>query len=356
MTPIPPSPRNRRQLSRSLPWQLPVIGLLVICTVALTLWQPGRASEAGDAAAASVAAVEGVVEGMVESEPVGDPLDDPTIEASALDQSSAINLLVLGTDGRDQQDGPPRTDLIMVIMLNRAPERATVLSIPRDLWVPIDGYGEGKINTAFFLGSLDGDGTILARRTVEDLLGIEIDHALRVDFNGFRKVVDTLGGIAIEVPEAIDDPAFPDGNYGTIHLEIPAGRQVMDGETALQYARTRYGGTDQDRALRQQQVVDALRERAMEPGSLARAPLLIRDLSSEIETDLSLADLFALARLGRGLDRDEISMQVLNGELTWPVLTWNGQDALLYDPEAVRAAVRDWSRSPAAAAPDTPAP
>jgi polyisoprenyl-teichoic acid--peptidoglycan teichoic acid transferase len=283
-------------------------------------------------------------EAVLETLPEGDPLDDPLVGTSPLESSQQVNILLLGTDGRDEEDGPPRTDLMMLALLDLRSHRATIISIPRDLWVPIPGYGEGKINTAFFLGSLDQQGAELARETVEDLAGLSIHHTVQVDFHGFRTLIDQMDGIEVNVPEAIDDPMYPDEYYGTFHLHIPAGRQIMDGERALQYARTRYGGMDQDRSARQQAVVMAIRERAMQPAQLARAPLHLRAIYRTIESDLSLADLFALARFGRSLDRDHISMHTLNGELTWSVITWNGQDALLYDPQALRATIRDWMR------------
>ncbi|MDQ4075576.1 MAG: LCP family protein [Chloroflexota bacterium] len=355
---------SRRRLSRTIPWQLPTAALLLLCVLTFAVWQPlrtknqeaqeqvtGQAEATAEAAATAEAPNEVQVEEAelveVETQEVeveGDPLDDPTVGPSQLEEADRINILLLGTDGRDEEDGPPRTDLVMLLLVDRRAPRATLISIPRDLWVPIPGYGEGKINTAYFLGSLEDRAAELARETVEELMGVPIDHIAQVDFNGFRTVVDELGGIEIDVPEAIDDPHYPDGNYGTLHLQIPEGRQHMDGETALRYARTRYGGVDQDRAERQQAVLMAVRQKALQPAQLAKAPLLLRTAYRVVETDLSLGDLFALARLGRSLDRSDISMHTLqaDGEMVWSSLTWNGQDALLYDPVLLQQTVQDW--------------
>nr|MBA3532254.1 LCP family protein [Ardenticatenales bacterium] len=209
---------ERRRLSRTMPWQLPVVLLLLFLFLTLSTWR-------------SLSAPRGEGPSAAPTYPVAlDPLLDPSMPASDLEGTDQINILLLGTDGRDEEDGPPRTDLIMLLLLNRAEQRATLISIPRDLWVPIPGYGEGKINTAYFLGSLDDQATTLTRATVEQLSGLPVHHIVEVDFNGFRTLVDEMGGIEIVVPEPIDDPEYPDGNYGTLHLQIPAGKQQMDGE------------------------------------------------------------------------------------------------------------------------------
>jgi anionic cell wall polymer biosynthesis LytR-Cps2A-Psr (LCP) family protein len=110
----------------------------------------------------------------------------------------------------------------------------------------------------------------------------------------------------------------------------------------LQYARTRYGGTDIDRANRQQLVLMAVREKAMQPEQLALAPIYLRTLYREVESNLSLSDFFALARFGRELTRDNIRMYTINGDLTYPTITWNGQDALIYDPAELEAQMGEW--------------
>ncbi len=353
-----------------MPWQLPMAAFMFLCALLFAVWQPFHlrgqpappapervvvppagptpTSSEALALAPTPAAILTAPPSEATATPAlnlgGDPLDDPTVGRSRLDNADQINILLLGTDGRDEEDGPPRTDLMMLLLLDRAAPRATIISIPRDLWVPIPGYGEGKINTAFFLGSLEDSGQELAKETVEELFGIRITHTVQVNFNGFREVVDELGGIELTVPETIDDPEYPDGNYGTLHLHIPAGRQQMDGETALRYARTRHGGVDQDRSERQQAVMLAIRKKALEPSQLARAPFLLRTAYRTVESTLSLSDFFALARLGRSLEQRDISLHTLqaDGELVWPVITWNGQDALMYDRATLYRVVQGW--------------
>ena len=170
---------------------------------------------------------------------------------SKLRKSKLVTILLLGTDARpDEQIS--RTDSLIVAILNLDAESVTFISIPRDLWVVIAGYGQGRINTAYFLGETSSNGPEVARQTVAQVLGIPIDHDVVINFDGFRRMIDALNGINLYVPDAIDEPLFPDKSYGTYRLLIPEGYQHMDGELALAYARTRHGNSDIYRAQRQQ--------------------------------------------------------------------------------------------------------
>lgn len=360
---MPPPSRSRRRLSRSIPWYLPATALLIMAVLLLAVVQGVRgllfapdsaAAPLPTASATSVASAgaatlpipspETPTTAVVSSGSLAgaDPLTDPALSDSNIDDESVMTFLLLGTDGREQEDGPPRTDLVMVAVADRARQQLTLISIPRDLWVPIPGQGEGKINTAYFLGALNGDGIGLARDTVEGVVGFPLDYFVTVDFEGFRAVVDAMGGVSMNVPDPIDDPEYPDYNYGTFRLQIPAGEQIMDGETALRYARTRYGGTDIDRANRQQLVLMAVRDKALQPEQLALAPIHLRTLYREVESNLTLSDFFALARFGRELERDNIQMYTINGDLTYSITTWNGLDALMYDPAEVQTQIAEW--------------
>ena len=147
-----------------------------------------------------------------------------------------------------------RADTIMVITADLAAPDLGLLSIPRDLYLSIPGQGENRINTAHIFGELDrpGGGPGRTVAAVTQNFGIPLDGWVRVDFAGFIAIVDAIGGIEIDVPEAVIDHAYPTEDYGTMTLNIPAGLQRMDGERALQYARSRHSGSDFDRAERQQ--------------------------------------------------------------------------------------------------------
>ncbi len=263
-------------------------------------------------------------------------------EGNTLQERRWLSLLLMGTDARPDEGVASRTDTMMVVILDLAASNVLVISIPRDLWVYIPAYGQARINSAYFLGQLYGSGPELAQQTVSELLGIPITHTMTIDFGGFRRLVDEIGGIDLNVPTPIDDELFPDDAYGTFHLQIPAGRQRMDGERALQYARTRHGSSDLERAERQQAVLQAIRTSLLQPEQLPHLPGYLLQGASEVDTTLSLPDLFFLARFLRTLERDEIFMHVIEPPLLWNGVTADGQQVLLYDPYSLQQAVQEW--------------
>ncbi len=160
-----------------------------------------------------------------------------------------------------------------------------------------------KINTVHVFGEvnkLPGGGPELLRQTVSELIGYPIDYYVRVNFDGFRQIIDLVGGIDIDVAKDIRDDLYPDENYGYDPLFIPAGRHHMDGALALKYARTRHADSDYGRAARQQQVIVALKDKLIQPGQLAsllpRIPGLAAALASSMKTDMPIDKAIALAR------------------------------------------------------------
>ena len=224
-----------------------------------------------------------------------------------------VTVLLLGIDERKQETGPFRTDTMLVLTIDPIAKTAGILSIPRDLWVQIPAMEtDGKINTAHFLGdayNYPGGGPALAVETVKQELGLPVDYYVRFNFDSFEKIVDAIGGVEICVAETIDDPLYPAlDNYGYDPLHIDAGCQTMNGALALKYARTRHGGTDFDRAKRQQQVILAIRDKVIKqdllPQLVTQAPALLDTLQYAIKTNLSLEQMIQLAQTGNA-DRSE---------------------------------------------------
>jgi len=247
-----------------------------------------------------------------------------------------VTVLLLGVDERSQESGPWRTDTIMLLTLDPISRQAGVLSIPRDLWVPIPGYSDGRINTAHFLGDLynyPGGGPALAAETVEYNLGIPIDYTVRVNFQAFVAMVDQIGGIDVYVETPIDDPLYPDYSYGYDPLHIEAGWHHFDGEMALKYARTRHANSDFDRARRQQQVMMAILDRVTSyellPELARTAPELYKTLSSSVLTDMALDQLLALGNLAIDVDREAIRFGVIDQTCTQPWMTPEGAQVLV---------------------------
>ena len=156
-------------------------------------------------------------------------------------------------------------------------------------------------------------------KTVTANLGIATDYYLRINFTAFETFIDELGGIELDVPKTLDDPTYPDCCYGYDPFYIAAGRQQLDGKTALKYARTRKtDGGDFDRAARQQQVLLAVRDKLFDlnfmPQLLLRAPALYTLLSGSLDTNLSLDQLVGLALLAQSIDRKNIQSAVIDSK------------------------------------------
>ncbi len=236
-----------------------------------------------------------------------------------------LNILLLGVDEREVEEGPWRTDTMILLTIDPATQSAGMLSIPRDLWVPIFGYDiEGKINTAHFIGDVEGypgGGPALAMATVQYNLGIPVQYYIRLNFSAFEKLIDLIGGVEICVDRTIDDPQYPDSGFGYEPLHIEAGCQVMDGRLALKYARTRnteFG--DFDRARRQQQVILAVRDKVTQAGMLptlvGQAGSLFETLGDSIKTNFTLDQLIRLASLASKIDLSDIQSLVIEPSMT----------------------------------------
>jgi LCP family protein required for cell wall assembly len=256
-----------------------------------------------------------------------------------------LNILVMGIDQREHEEGPWRTDTMLVLTIDPVTLSAGVLSIPRDLWVPIADYGEqARINQAHFLGEVydyPGGGPALAAKTVQYNLGVHIHHYARVNFAAFEQVIDLMGGIEICVDEEINDPTYPDEGYGYDPLHIDAGCQTFDGKMALKYARTRHsGGGDFDRARRQQDVLRAVFEKVTQPDELprlaAQSPELWETLQGAVVTDLQLDEIVALANLASEVDPNAIRFGVIDENYTSFWTTPDGQEVLVPQRDRIR--------------------
>ncbi|MCO6449267.1 MAG: LCP family protein [Caldilineales bacterium] len=240
---------------------------------------------------------------------------DDSMFTSVWSERERINVLLLGVDARPGQKGNLRTDTIMVATIDPNSGDVGLVSLPRDLYVDVPGYGNKKINTAHVIGGPD-----LAIDTVSQFLGIPIQSYVRINFDGFRRVLDEIGCIDIDVPKTIDDPLFPDDNYGYDPFYIEAGHYCMDATTALKYARTRHADSDFERMARQQQVLAAIKNKVLDTGQLPRLigslPALLSALTDSLQTDIPTGQQIALARLARNLNTDHIRGLVIDRSMT----------------------------------------
>lgn len=248
-----------------------------------------------------------------------------------------VNILLMGIDRRPGQSFISRTDTMMLVSIDPETESASILSIPRDLYVLIPGRGRDRINTAFVYGSAGDNplgGAALAMQTVEYNLGVPINHYVLVDFSAVINGINAIGGIDVNVPVAIDDPTYPDMSYGFDPLFIPAGLQNMDGALALKYARTRYADNDFGRAARQQQVLLAVRQKVAAlgfTGMIAQAGTLYQQVENGVRTDLSLDQMIRLATIVNGIPSEDIRNDVLDFDYVSSYRTETGAQVLILE-------------------------
>ncbi len=198
-----------------------------------------------------------------------------------------------------------RTDSIIYVRINPTTKVVGMLSIPRDLWVYIPNHGYDRINTADYQGESEGypgGGPALLNETLLMNLGIGFDRYIRVNFEGFKEIINILGGIDVDVECSVElwgaDPEVP-GGWKQIGF-VPAGMQHMDGETALRYAQCRYNTPVFDRDRRQQKVLFAIRDRVLElgiAGLVPRALELLTTMRDMVQTDLGPSEIVTLAQL-----------------------------------------------------------
>ncbi|MBN1426830.1 MAG: LCP family protein [Anaerolineae bacterium] len=235
-----------------------------------------------------------------------------------------VNILLLGIDQRLTEEGPWRTDTMILLTIDPTTKRGGMLSIPRDLWVEIpDHNAYDRINTAHFRGDAEhypgGGGPALAMKAVQQSFGLQVSYYVRVNFYAFVQAIDRLGCIPITVSETIDDPNYPAmEGPGFDPFYIEAGSHCMNGEILLKYARTRATfGSDFDRAKRQQQVIYAVHDHVLStqqlPTLLAQAPQIYSTLQAGVSTNLSLDQLIELAQLATEIPKENICSAVIDG-------------------------------------------
>ena len=345
----------------------------VLVAIAATLAVIGGVAGAGSAVAVHSWRNVGVDDnGWVPVHP-----DSTTTWATGSCSERACNYLLLGTDSRaglpaDQQNhfgsnsdigGESRADTIMLVHTDPDLQKAIVLSFPRDLWVDIPGHGTNKINSAF-AGGLDGGGPQLMTKTVAELTGLQIDHYLYVDLNGFQDVVNTLGGVDLCVPSYnVNTPGYvegtdADGNPTQVYydevghivdpntgLDIVPGCQSLDGFQGLAYVRARHLPCDVipdfARIGRQQQFMRAVINQMLKPAQIAKAPGLVGPVLASLHRDQGFlpGDLIYLVGQMRGLSTGAVEFRAVPGTTGMD----GGISIVRMDPSAeqIFAAIRD---------------
>jgi polyisoprenyl-teichoic acid--peptidoglycan teichoic acid transferase len=237
-----------------------------------------------------------------------------------------INILLLGRGGEGHA-GPDLTDTIILVSIDPIAKEAGLVSIPRDMFVEVPGNGSMKINSVFYTGKsyvlnnaasindhvkqkAEEEGFNLVQSTVEEVLGIPVHYRSVIDFAGFEKAIDTVGGIDFEATERIHEQMLLNGRPYT--LDVKKGHQHMDGFEALAYSRSRYSSKrgDFDRSLRQRQIITATKSKVLSAGTYsnpAKISQLLDNFGSHIHTNFNLDDLTRLYDIVNQIDNSKIT-------------------------------------------------
>ena len=214
-------------------------------------------------------------------------------------------IMIMGVDKREDDVG--RSDTLMIATVDPRLDQATLLSIPRDTRVKIRGRGYDKINAAFAYG-----GVGLTESTVENFLGIDIDHYIMIDTSSFVKIIDAIGGVDIDVEKRMfyEDPW--DDNGGLV-IDLYPGEQHMDGKTAVTYVRYRDSEGDIGRVKRQQKFMTACMDKITSPEIVTRIPKIVREVIDAVETDMSLRQLLEIAGAIKAAQQNGLETDMVPG-------------------------------------------
>ncbi len=214
------------------------------------------------------------------------------------------NVIVLGIDATA---GSKRSDTIMLLHVNPATRFAGVLSVPRDTQVSIPGYGKDKINHAYAYGGIE-----LAKKTAAEFLKVDIPYYIKVDLSGLANIIDRLGGVTINVEKRM----YYVDNAGKFFVDLKPGTQKLSGQQALGYVRFRHDNLgDFGRVERQQKFLHSLANEMIYGGNIVKAPALLYDLISNIETNLNSREILGLTiALRQAYESGNIEMETIPGE------------------------------------------
>ena len=270
------------------------------------------------------------------------PMFSPTPLPTPVHDGNVEHILLLGLDSTWDLSSQ-NTDVILVVAINKDTKQVSMLSVPRDLWVYIPGYGWSRINVAHKIGhrtGYPGGGPGLLAEVLRINLGIPtIDHWARIDFTGFARVVDVLGGVQMTVACPINLRYKPPTAEEEGEMVLQPGVYQMDGTTALRYVRTRRGTSDFDRARRQHQFLKSMWNQFKSPDIILKIPELWSALSDSFETDLNLGDVLSLAPVALDLRPQNIRSLYIGANQIESWVNADGWQVLLPLPDRIQQVV-----------------
>jgi len=221
-------------------------------------------------------------------------------EAATIKDGERTNILLLGTDARPGEK-QTRTDTIILASIDPELNKVALVSIPRDTRIDVEGSTSDKINSANAVG-----GPELVVKKVEELVGENIDYYVEMNFDGFQKIIDTIGGVDINVDQRMYKPSED--------IDLKAGQQRLDGSQALAFVRFRdYALGDIERTEHQQIFLKALGNEMLHAKNIVKLPALVKVVKENIDTNLRTADMLKMASWAPGFDSSSIIAQTLPG-------------------------------------------
>jgi LCP family protein required for cell wall assembly len=307
--PIPPGkgPGGKKRKKRRVPiWARVVIGfltvLLILGGVGFGYYQTNFAGSVSHIVGQTVQRAKGE--------------EDPNANLNGgILSGPRINILLLGSDTDQKFQGTYLAQTDIVVTIDPASHTVGMLSIPRDFYIPVPGYGLHKLDEAYSLGGID-----LSRRTIQQDFGIPINYYAWVGLDGFIKVINEVNGVDVDVLHPIVDDNYPDDTganandpYALKRLDLSPGPQHLDGATALEYVRSRHADLvgDFGRSARQQQVLSALKNKLANPDIFNHLSAIANDLQGSLKTDMQLSDILKLMNFARSLDVNKINKLIL---------------------------------------------
>ena len=219
--------------------------------------------------------------------------------------TSKLNILVVGYDS--SINGPPRADTIMIASVDLATKDIGVLFVPRDTRVKIPGYGIGKINASHAYGGIE-----LTDKTLEKFLDIPIDYYVETDFNGFSDIIDSIGGVNIDIEKPLN---YVD-KAGGVNIDLPAGKNIhLNGGEALDYVR--YRGpvkADIGRIQRQQKFIKAVMDKILKPDIIVKLPDIYKNVTDAVNTNIPLKDVSPFIKLAKNTELNSLEIDMVPGE------------------------------------------
>lgn len=255
-------------------------------------------------------------------------IEDLKAEMVTQDGDTRINIIIAGIGGKGHKGGS-LTDSLQVISIDPFNNQAAIISLPRDFYLTLSNKSNAKINTVYQTGESKGSGKggALLKEEIGKILDLKIHYFVNIDFPGFEQLIDSLGGVTVDVDKTVNDPYYPDEQLeGYTPFYLKAGRQQLSGKVALKYARSRQTTSDFDRSRRQQKLMVAVKEKALSLGVLtnpSKISEIVKIIGNHLKTDIQVSEIQKLAQRYQEIKSESTETLVIDNSKTGPLVDTN---------------------------------